>query len=103
MELPRRTAGRRKNHNSRMTPSSPPGKGRAHATRDEASPAAKTRQSQDEQKGRDAKQPTKQSQDQPSRDERSPAGQTRQSQDEQKGRDAKQPTKQRQDQPIRDE
>jgi hypothetical protein len=61
------------------------------------------RQAEEPQQPHDAKQPSRQSQDQPNRDERSPAGQTRQSQDEQRGRDARQPSRQSQDQPSRDE
>jgi hypothetical protein len=59
-------------------------------SRGERPPEGSTKQSQDEQKGRDAKQPADAKQQQ-GRDERSPASSTKQSQDEQKGRDAKPP------------
>jgi hypothetical protein len=85
------------------TTQSEPKAGARELQRGEGASPPDRRQAEEPQQPHDAKQPSRQSQDQPNRDERSPAGQTRQSQDEQKGRDAKQPTKQSQDQPSRDE
>jgi len=85
------------------TTQSEPKAGAKELQRGEGASPPDRRQAEEPQQPHDAKQPSRQSQDQPNRDERSPAGQTRQSQDEQKGRDAKQPTRQSQDQPSRDE
>ena len=85
------------------TTQSEPKAGARELQRGEGASPPDRRQAEEPQQPHDAKQPSRQSQDQPNRDERSPAGQTRQNQDEQKGRDAKQPTKQSQDQPSRDE
>jgi hypothetical protein len=85
------------------TTQSEPKAGARELQRGEGASPPDRRQAEEPQQPHDAKQPSRQSQDQPNRDERSPAGQSRQSQDEQKGRDAKQPTKQSQDQPSRDE